>query len=458
MSIVLLNIPPAEIIERRYDKPNFPDPSLGAIFTYLRKNNIECKVIDSKLERLSLTGVIKRLKNIKPNVIGFTSFTHEIERAAYVANLIKERFTRTKLIIGGSHVNGLRGQVLEEFPVFDIAVFGEGEETFAELILNNFTGLESIHGISFKKGNEVIINRERAFLQLDKLPPVEWSGFIKARYYPVFTSRGCAYRCIFCSRPFGPRVRYRSIDSVVEEVMQIKESYNPKIIYFWDENFCADKNRVFGLIEKIKKNSIAKKIKWFCQAHINNLDYTLLKFMKESGCVRLGIGIESGNGEVLKKIGKGTTKEKIIQVVGWLKKVRIPFEGHFLLGLPDDNWKSCKETIDFAVKLNPKFPVFGIVVPYPGTEIYTMAMKGEGGYKIIARRWQDYNKLIGKALELKELPRRKLELLQLYGYISVLFRNFRIFDVFRFIVQFNIDIFSYIKNLSWKTDRNGRDN
>jgi len=446
MSVALLNIVPEEIKERRYDRPNFPDPALGAIFSYLKKNNIKCNILDSKLERLSLTKIIERLMYIKPHIIGFTSVTHEIERVAYAAYVIKNQFPKAKLIIGGSHANALPGEVLSEFPVFDISVFGEGEETIVDLVRSNCDNLEKIPGIAYRKGKDIVVNKSRAFLDMENLPIIRWEGFPKARYYPVFTSRGCAYKCIFCSRPWGSKVRYRSIQNIIEEIREIEELYRPKVIYFWDENFCADREKVFGLLERIRGNKITKNIKWFCQTHINDLDYELLKLMKESGCIRMGIGIESGNERMLRKIDKGTTKKRICQVVSWLKEIKIPIEGYFLFGLPDECWQTAMDTIKFAVELNPKYPVFGIVAPYPGTEIYSMAMRGEGGYRIISRKWKDYGKIIGRAIELNALSRKQLEILQLYGYASVLVKNFRFFDIIRFIFQYYKDIGSYITN------------
>jgi len=446
MSIVFLNVAPENVRERRYDKPNYPDPALGAIYSYLNKYHVECSIIDAKLERLNLIKTIKKLEFLRPAVIGFTSFTHEIERTAYAAGFIKNKFPGVKILIGGSHANALPGETLLEFPVFDIAVYGEGEETIIELVRNKFENLETIPGIAYKRGKDVIVNNPRPYLEADKLSTVNWSKFPKARYYPVFTSRGCKNKCIFCSRPFGSKVRYRPLPDIIEEIRQLQKIFRPKTIYFWDENLCSDRARSAELFKRIIADKDIKGIKWFCQTHARDLDYELLKLMKEAGCIRIGVGIESGNEGVLEKIKKGNDKKQITQVVSWLKEIRIPMEGFFLLGLPDENWQTAMETINFAVNINPKYPIFGIVVPYPGTEIYSMAKRGEGGYKIISKRWRDYNKLIGKSMELRSLSRRQLEILQLYGYASVLVKNLRIADTIRFIFQFHWDIKSYLVN------------
>jgi len=458
MSIALLNVVCEHIKERRYDKPNYPDPSLGAVFSYLKKSNIECYVIDSKLRRMNLGRIIERIRQIRPQVIGFTSFTHEIERVASVARTINGEFQNAKLIIGGAHANAMPGEVLSEFPIFDIAIFGEGEQTLVELVRNDFRNLESIQGMAYRKGADIIVNKPRPFLDIENIPATDWTEFPKARYYPIFTSRGCPYKCVFCSRPFGSKIRHRPVESIIQEIEQTKKLFSPRMIYFWDENFCIDRTKTINLLEQIRKNKEIKDIKWFCQTHINHLDYELLRLMKESGCKRIGIGIESGNEEVLRRICKDTNKDRIIQIVKWLKKVKIPFEGYFLLGLPDENWETCVETIKFATKLNPTFPVFGIAVPYPGTEIYNMARRGEGGYKLIATNWSDYNKLIGKAVELTGLSRRQLEILQLYGYVSVLVKNLRIIDIVRFIFQYGVDIRFYIINFLSNFKIKDRDN
>ncbi|MFA5388675.1 MAG: radical SAM protein [Candidatus Omnitrophota bacterium] len=447
MSVVFLNVPPESVKERRYDRPNYPDPALGAIYSYLKGRDVKCAVIDSKLERLDLTGTLGKLQAFNPAVAGLTAFTHEIERTASAAAIIKNKFPGIKILIGGPHVNALPRKTLIEFPVFDIAVYGEGEETILRLIRGRFENLPETAGIAYRTSGEVIVNPPAGRLDMEKLFQPDWSVFPKARYYPVFTSRGCRYKCIFCSRPFGSEIRYRPLPAVIEEIKYLRREFKARVIYFWDENLCSDRPRSVELFNRMRSDRELKGVKWFCQTHVSDLDYELLKLMRSAGCIRIGIGIESGNEDILKTIKKGNNKSRIMRAVSWLKKAGIPMEGYFLLGLPGESRKTAMETIEFAANINPEYPVFGIVVPYPGTEICSMAERGEAGYRIISKKWRDYNKIIGKALELRDLRRKQLEILQFYGYFYVLVRNLRITDIVKFIFQFHMDIKSYIVNL-----------
>ncbi|MFA5147689.1 MAG: radical SAM protein [Candidatus Omnitrophota bacterium] len=438
MRIAILNIFREDLAEKRYDRPNFPDPSLGSLYSYLKKHGIESYPIDSKLERLDLKRTAARIRPLDAEVIGFTSFTHEIERVASAAELIRGSFPNAKFVIGGAHANAVPKETLEEFGVFDVAVYGEAEESICALLKDGFRDPGRIKGIAFRRDGAVVLNEPAASLDPAGIPIADWGPFPKALYYPVFTSRGCNHGCVFCARPFGSRVRFRPIEDVAEEVDRVTGTYKPRYLYFWDENFCASKERTMTLLDMLRKRR--RKTEWFAQAHVDNLDLDLLKAMKSSGCIRLGIGIESGNEAILGNIGKGIDKEKVRRAVGRIKKAGIPYEGYFLLGLPNETRQTCKDTIDFASELNPDFPVFGIAVPYPGTKIREMALKGSGGYKLISGRWRDYNKIAGAAMELEGLSRREIEELQFSGYLAVLLRNFRVLSMLRFFIQYFHDI------------------
>ena len=104
-------------------------------------------------------------------------------------------------------------------------------------------------------------------------------------------------------------------------------------------------------------------------------------------------------------------------------------------------------TVNFAVKINAHTPLFGVMVPYPGTKVAEMARRGEGGYRLISADWNDYNKQIGHAVEFENLSRRDLEILQMIGYFKVFLWNFRFWDLAKFIWQYRSEGMAVIRKI-----------
>jgi radical SAM superfamily enzyme YgiQ (UPF0313 family) len=155
--------------------------------------------------------------------------------------------------------------------------------------------------------------------------------------------------------------------------------------------------------------------------------------MKESGCVLGAFGVESGNDLILKKMGKGVSKERILSASRLLKEAGITTCSFFIFGHPNESYRSIWDSIAFATKLNCEETAIGIMVPYPGTEIYDMAKKGENGYKKMSFDWDAYNKQLGNAVELINISRRNIEILQLFAYFWLYIINGRPKDIYRMI-------------------------
>src|SRR3989339_1526541 len=132
------------------------------------------------------------------------------------------------------------------------------------------------------------------------------------------------------------------------------------------------------------KRGINKKIKWLGLTRINFVNRELMKLAKEAGCFKLEMGVESGDDEILKKIGKGFTVNEVIKAVNIIKDTGIELMTYYILGHPYENIKTLRKTLNLAVRLNTDGIAVGLMVPYPGTKIYEMASKGAGGYKLIS--------------------------------------------------------------------------
>lgn len=150
-----------------------------------------------------------------------------------------------------------------------------------------------------------------------------------------------------------------------------------------------------------------------------------------AGCSFTGYGVETGDDNIMSQMNKGVTKEKIIATRSILKKTGITTSTYFMLGHPNETRMSIFRTIMFAVRLNPDTAAIGIMVPYPGTEIWDLASKGEGGYVKLSHNWEDFNKQLGNAIQLKNISRREIEFYQLLAYASIYLFNFRFVDLFK---------------------------
>ncbi|MBI2266388.1 MAG: radical SAM protein [Armatimonadetes bacterium] len=448
MKVALINPPPRHFAEAEYDTPHYPHLGLGYLAAYLRSRNIPCEVMDAKLERASFETLLRKLKS-GLDLVGITAMTHEISQAASVANLIKEESPATVTVIGGVHATALPQLTLEQFPGFDIACAGEGEITFCEICeaLEHDKDMCGIGGIAYRSGKGIVLNEGREFFRnLDDLPFPAWDLFPKARIYPLVTARGCPFRCNFCMRVKGNDQRGRSPLNVIQELSLIAELY-PEEVWFCDETFTVDHDRAHGILDLMISTGLHRKIRWNAQTHANTVNLKLLEKMKEAGCKLVGVGIESGNREILKNTKKGTTLEKAAQAIEFARKAGLPTEAYFIFGHPYETRETAQDTIRFAARINPTFPVFGVMVPYPGTEIARIAGEGAGGYTRISSDWDDYNKQLGDALELSNLSRKDLKILQVIGYLTVFLRNFRIMDLLKFAWTYKKEGLSLLKNL-----------
>ena len=435
MKTLLLNPPPEKVIEP-YDAPDYPHIGLGYIASYLRSKNCPVMVLDAKLEKISVLDTLERIGSIKPDIVGVTAYTQEIIHVAHLAQEIKNRYPYTHTVIGGIHATVLPLETLQEFSSFDFIIFGEGEITLYELVeaLKNSRPLNEIKGLGFRENGKIYINERREWnSELDKLPFPAWDLFPQTELYPIITSRGCPFKCIFCTRPYGNKLRERSPENVVAEFKELVTKYKAKSIVFWDETFGVNKRRAIKIADMLIQENMSSYVKWSMHSRVNIVDYELLEKLKRAGCTHVGFGIESGNAKVLEISKKGITLEQAKKAVKTSKKLGLGTSSYFILGFPYETKKTAQDTINFARKLNTDSVSIGIMIPFPKTEIAEMVKKGEGGYKQISYNWSDYNKQTGAVVELKGMSRRTLAFFQIAGYLICYLCNLRFGVLYRIV-------------------------
>jgi len=435
--VILITPPLRASKERQYAKMGQPRLGLGYLAAYLTNQDINVEIIDAKFQGLNFRQVIDRIKERPADLIGITALTPEIVDAATLATGLKQELPDSLIVIGGPHANALPVQTLQEFPWFDFLVYGEGEITLYELVLalGGKKTMEEVKGLVFR-GNGIKLNEPRPYLNnLDELPFPAWHLLPRAEQYPILAARGCPFRCIFCARTLGNKVRLRSPRNIVDEMEVLYENYHPGSIGFNDDTFGMNRRHSHELFDLIKERGLATKVKWYVETRVDVVDFEFLRRLKEAGCPTIGFGIESGNEKALDAIGKGTTLEQAERAVTLAKKARLRTHSFFILGHPYETEQTARDTIDFALRLNTSRANFGIMVPYPGTEIARMVERGEGNYRVLSRDWADYGKQIGNVLELTALSRTRLEQLQFTGYVKFYLLNGFSFDKLRRLLK-----------------------
>lgn len=308
-----------------------------------------------------------------PDVVGISMYTATYKSAKNVALLVKGLDRNIKVVVGGTHPTlDPHGVVKNE--EYDYVIRGEGEFTFLELVDGRNEG--EILGLTYKnKKGDVINNKDRPFIEdLDKIPFPLRDSFINATDKMhtgfVITGRGCPFACTYCASPkkWNRKTRFRSVDNVIDELKFLNGNHSSQEIYFVDDTFTINRERTKEICRRLVKDKI--KIQWRCDTRADCLDRELIFLMKEAGCNRIKIGVESGSDRILKMIQKGITKKQIYQTVSLIKEARIPLTVYLMAGFPGETDNDLKETIELAKEINAEYYSLSILAPYYGTQIY----------------------------------------------------------------------------------------
>ncbi|MBC8413734.1 radical SAM protein [bacterium] len=450
MKITFVN-PPSEKGKYEHEHMSIPKVGVPYMAAYLEKYNVDCSIIDAKFEMLTHEEVIERLKKEKPDVVGISAMTAEIFSASTVAENAKAVLPGCTTVIGGAHAISIPKETLEEFPAFDMLVAGEGELTILDLMQTLEAGkpVDNVKGLLYRKDGEIITNPPQDRIDdLDSLPFPAWHKYPHTPpFFYVISTRGCPNHCAFCMTILGKKQRRRSPESVVDEIEWLLDKYKVKEINFLDETFTLHREWTNKLLDLMVERGFPQRMKWIAQTRVDRVDEEIFVNLKRAGCHKIEFGVESGNQEILNIIKKNIKLEQVEDAVKFAKKAGLEVGCSFILGHPFETRETAMDTINFIAKLNPDIVSLGIMVPHPGTKVYEMAVKGEGGYKLTSKNWRDYVKFGGGGLELETLSRHEMEKLQAKAYIYLYLKNFRIMEFFSYALDHRKQAFAAAKKL-----------
>ena len=405
---ILLLFPPLSVEERYGNRKlgeiggHLPPFGLACIASYIREHSFSVGIMDALAEDMESMQVLDYIGKHQPKVIGFSAMTPQFLRTVRIAKDISKRFPEILTIIGGHHASIMPYETLEEDCCLDLLVYGEGEETFLEIInkykergwnkeefLKDADCLKAIDGIAFRdKDSNIKINKSRRQIEdLDSLPSPAWDLLPLGKYIPLpnqylnkpvihmVSIRGCPFDCDFCSNNsvFGRKIRARSPERVVDDIKYVKSKYNMKEISFWDDTMTVNKKWLEKFCNCLIENKV--NVTWTCYSRVDTVNLEILKLMKKAGCWNIFYGYESGTQQLLDNINKGITLEQIRNANKWTKEAGIEVRASFMIALPGETPEMAKKTIDFAIELEPEYAQFSITTPYPGTKLFDTAKK-----------------------------------------------------------------------------------
>ncbi|MGB2987794.1 MAG: radical SAM protein [Phycisphaerae bacterium] len=428
---------------------------LGYVAACLLREGHDVIGIDAKMENLSPSATLERICDLGPDMVGVTATTHEIWHAGWLCAGVKAALPDCVTVVGGPHTTALPERTLKEFPGIDVAVRGEGEETACELAEAVEGGVPryrwgNILGIAYRNGNDLHLNAPRPFItDLDALPFPAWEAFPRELYWPLYAGRGCPFRCAFCQRVLGHRIRMRSVDNVLAEMDAMEERLGSHTSWFQDETFGVDARWTNDFLDKlIARNEERGYIwRWKANSRANLADLELYRKMRRAGCRTLDFGIESGCQEVLERIQKNITLAQAREAIRCARQADIRVNAFFIIGHPGETWTTALSTVLLAPRLGADDIAVGVMVPYPGTEVWEMARRGEWGYTLLTEDWRMYDKYFGATLEVRHLSHRQLELLQVLTYLSFYVGTGRFVQLAKFVVRFRREALRMLKRL-----------
>ncbi len=365
-----------------------PPTGLAYIAGALDAHGVHVRVVDMFAEKLSGAEVAERARRFQPDLVGMTVLTPSAPVCVQLVDRIRAAVPQARFVWGGIHAEVFAEEICRDHGV-DFCVHQDGEITSQELVdalQDGRDDFSAIAGLTWRTvDGDVVTNKQRVLNRdLDALPYPAWHLFPIHRYgllpfadfaKPVLTmagSRGCPYRCDYCSliHTGGKTYRRRDPIKIVDEYQFLVERYGVRQIGFIDPIFPLVKKDLKPLCEEIARRGLDQKCAWLSETRADRLDPETCRLMYEGGCRRVLMGIESGVDMLLGNVNKTLTTDKVREGVANARDAGIQTVGLFMIGLPGETPELTRETIEFSIELDLDFAKYAITVPFPGSKLF----------------------------------------------------------------------------------------
>ncbi len=352
--------------------------SLLPIASTVETAGFSVKILDTRHPEFSLSWFQDYLKKYQPRWVGFSTVTDTMFVISKLCQVVRHILPQTQILVGGPHATFADVETfLRVSP--DIIVRGEGERSVIDILSEK--DFENIKGISFRTDQKIIQTPLPEAVDINTLPQTNYQLIedLKLMNYQaaLVTTRGCPYRCTFCSPALNPHpYRTRNIDLIIDDIQNIQQSLNSKYVMFYDDTFTLSHKRVKEFCKKVAPLKPGQNFFWFANGRADRLtkDPKLIPMMKDAGARMILLGAESGDKKVLQAYDKEITTEMVEEVALQCRKSSILFFTTFILGGAFESRETLKNTREFCHRLfdnaGPFLSFrFFFFTPLPGTLI-----------------------------------------------------------------------------------------
>lgn len=370
-------------------------------------DNYDVKILDTRIDEAWEKKLDKELSS-GPLAVTMSAMTGtQITNALAISKKVKESGSKT--VWGGIHATILPSQTIQH-PLIDYVIVGDGEFTLKSFldVLSKGGDVKSVPNLVYKGTESSNTTSKVTMADPEEIPELPFdlvdieqyvkSGGVtfnkKERVLPFISSRGCPYRCGYCSTGFLSQRRWNplSADKTVERVLNMKKKFHLDVVKFYDENFLSNPNRAETIADGINN-----QLQWSIQARMDNALMVNLKKLEAGGLRVIEAGVESGSNRILSMIHKDETKETMLKANRMLAETHIKTFCNFMMGFPTETNEEIMQTTDFALQLisenkNTHVTGFYVYSPYPGSTLYNLAL--EHGFKApgTLEGWAEYSR------------------------------------------------------------------
>lgn len=338
----------------------------------LEKNGFKTGIIDAFHHKISEEEIIQIIEKNKPKIVGISVLTVGLRGVYSILNKLKN-LDDIEIVVGGYHIT-VQPQIVKYLNL-KYGFIGEADKSFVDLceyIINKKGSLNNISGLIYNDNGNLKINQYKWIDDLDVLPFPDYNLFlhpITKRLAHLSTSRGCPFKCFFCSNNiYRDTINYRSAEGVVNDIGIIINKYGYNSIAFTDDTFTLNKERVIEICRTLRKKNI--KFNWGCLTRIDCLDEEILEEMVNAGLKVILLGIESGVEKIRKLINKNFSNKECLEKIDLCKKFGLEVCSFFMIGLPQEDLDDIYSTIKFSTISKSDHAYFNTFVMVPGSPAY----------------------------------------------------------------------------------------